>query len=41
MTEGQNRDLWFALPPQRFLLVWWLFSVIPIPILKFPIFLFI
>ena len=39
MTESQNRDLWFTLPPQRFLLVWWLFSAIPIPILKFPIFI--
>ena len=38
MTESQNRDLWFTLPPQRSLLVWWLFSAIPIPILKFLIF---
>ena len=38
MTESQNRDLWFALPPQRSLFVLWLFSAIPIPILKFPIF---
>ena len=38
MTESQNRDLWFTLPPQRSLLVLWLFSAIPIPILKFPIF---
>ena len=37
-TESQNRDLWFTLPPQRSLLVLWLFSAIPIPILKFPIF---
>ena len=37
-TESQNRDLWFTLLPQRSLLVWWLFSAIPIPILKFPIF---
>ena len=36
---SQNRDLWFALPPQRSLLVWWLFLAIPIPILKFPIFI--
>ena len=36
---SQNRDLWFALPPQQSLLVWWLFSAIPIPILKFPIFI--
>ena len=39
MTESQNRDLWFALPPQRSLLVWWLFSAIPIHIVKFPIFI--
>ena len=38
LTESQNRDLWFTLPPQRSLLVSWLFSAIPIPILKFPIF---
>ena len=38
-TESQNRDLWFTLPPQRSLLVLWLFSAIPIPILKFPIFI--
>ena len=38
MTESQNRDLWFTLPPQRSLLVLWLFSAIPIPILKFQIF---
>ena len=38
MTESQNRDLWFTLPPQQPLLVLWLFSAIPIPILKFPIF---
>ena len=37
-TESQNRNLWFTLPPQRSLLVLWLFSAIPIPILKFPIF---
>ena len=35
---SQNRDLWFTLSPQRSLLVLWLFSEIPIPILKFPIF---
>ena len=34
---SQNRDLWFTLPPQRSLLVLWLFSAIPIPILKLPI----
>ena len=39
MTESQNRDLWFTLPPQRSLLVLWLFSVIPIPILKFQFFI--
>ena len=38
LTDSQNRDLWFTLPPQRSLLVSWLFSAIPIPILKFPIF---
>ena len=37
MIESQNRDLWFTLPPQRSLLVSWLLSAIPIPILKFPI----
>ena len=35
---SQNRDLWFTLTSQQSLLVWWLFSAIPIPILKFPIF---
>ena len=35
---SQNRDLWFTLPPQRSL-VSWLSSAIPIPILKFPIFI--
>ena len=29
---SQNRDLWFTLPPQRSLIVSWLFSVIPIPL---------
>ena len=38
-TKSQNRDLWFVLPPQQSLLVLWLFSAIPIPILKFPIFI--
>ena len=38
MTESQNRDLWFTLPPQQSLLVLWIFSAIPIPILKFLIF---
>ena len=36
-----NRDLWFTLPPQRSLLVLWLFSAIPIPILKFPILIYL
>ena len=36
---SQNRDLWFTLPSQRSLLVSWHFSAIPIPILKFPIFI--
>jgi len=36
--QSQNRDLWFTLPPQRSLLVSWLFSAIPIPILKFSFF---
>jgi len=36
--QSQNRDLWFTLPPQRFLLVSWLFSAIPIPLSKFSIF---
>jgi len=31
---SQNRDFWFTLPPQRSLLVSWLFSAIPIPCLK-------
>jgi len=35
-----NRDLWFTSPPQRSLLVFWLFSVIPIFAFKFPIFYF-
>ena len=45
---SQNRDLWFTLPPQRSLLVLWLFSAIPSCFvaffsdpyshLKFPIF---
>ena len=35
----QNRDLWFTLPPQRSLLVSWLFSAIPIPILNFQFFI--
>ena len=34
MTESQNRDLWFTLPPQQSLLVSWLFSVIPISYFK-------
>jgi len=32
------RDLWFTLPSQRSLLVSWLFSAIPILLLKFSIF---
>ena len=35
---SQNRDLWFTLPPQQSFLVSWLFSVIPIPCLKFLFF---
>jgi len=31
---SQNRHLWFTLPPQRSLLISWLFSAIPIPCLK-------
>jgi len=38
MIIESNRDLWFTLPPQRSLLVTWLFSVIPILILKFSFF---
>jgi len=36
--QSQNRDLRFTLPPQRSLLVSWLFSAIPILLLKFSIF---
>ena len=35
---SQNRDLWFTLPPQRSLLVLWLFLAIPISYFKFKIF---
>jgi len=37
-SQSQNTDLWFKLPPQRSLLVSWLFSEIPILLLKFSIF---
>ena len=36
---SQNRDLWFTLPPQRSLLVSWLFSAISIPCLKILFFI--
>jgi len=38
VLQSQNRDLWYTLPPQRSHLVSWLFSAIPIPLLKFSIF---
>jgi len=40
-SQSQNRDLWFTLPPQQSPLVSWLFSVIPIVLLKFSIFYYI